>query len=315
MVCIGGGVENRLYATANRCLGPDGAALLRAAAEQCFGRSVEQLTYAQIPELLTATERMAAVHAGQGSAYALAAALTLLQAEVDAGLSGRLVGLLTRLMGSTAEPLLRAACAQLGFVPEAVDRARLRDLAEVIHETALSLLGGEMAASLRQSVLEAARLRPAGLTPQIVALAREHLGDEGEGYIQQLCRDHLEIALDDLDAGGVRLVAVAVEKHGPATIGAARAALFVADAAHALVSPAAPLRRRIVELTSDAVGPLAPEFIEEVCARHGLPFDTVDTEHLLWLAEALRVETEPLAGKNAAEGLERELRALRTTTP
>src|SRR5581483_8258099 len=104
---------------------------------------------------------------------------------------------------------------------------------------------------------------------------QEHLGDEGERLIQQICRDHLEIALDDLDAGGVRLVAAAVEKYGPATIGAARAAAFAADAAHALVSPAAPLRQQIIELASEAVGPLAPEFIEDVCARHGLPFDMV----------------------------------------
>ncbi len=312
MVFIGAGVQNRLFATAKRCFGPDGEAVVRAAAQQAFERPVDQLTYAQIPELLATVERTAQLQVGHEVAHALAEALDQLQARVDAGLSGRLVGVLTRRVGSAAEPLLRATCTQLGFLLETVSPSQLPELAEAMHKTTVALFGGEMADSLRVSVLDAARARLAGLTPQILALAREHLGDNGDTIIQRLCREQLEIALDDLDAGSVRALAMAVETYGPVMIGTVLATAFVSDASQALASPADSLRHRIVEVTRNAVGPLAPEFLEEVCAQHGLPFQAVDYEHLMWLAEVLRAETEPLAGKEAADGLARELRAFLT---
>jgi hypothetical protein len=215
-------------------------------------------------------------------------------------------------VGSVAEPLLRSTCSSLGFLLETVDPSQLPELAEAMREATLALLGAETADALRVSVLESARTRPAALTPQILAVAREHLGDKGETIIQRLCREHLEIALDDLDAGSVRALAAAVERHGPAVIGAALAKGFSADMSRALVSPAEPLRQRIVTATRDVVGPLAPDFLNEVCAQRGLPFHAVDYEHLMWLAEVLRAETAPLAGKRAADGLARELRSFLT---
>lgn len=314
MVSIDAGARNRLIAAASRCFGLDGEVLVETVTRQSFNRPLDEMSYAELPGLLDAVDRAARIQMGNETAAALAAALLQLQEDIDAGFGGRLAGVLTSRVGAATEPLLNGACARLGVSLDALEPSRLPEVAVAIHTAASTLFGAEAAADLRTALLGVASARPAGLTPQILALTREQLGENGDAILDRLCREHLEIALDDLDAGNVRLLALAVERHGPALFGASLATTFVADASAGLRNPAGPLRHTIVELTRSVIGPFAPEFLDEVCSEHGLPFQAVDEGHLDWLAEVLRAEAEPLAGKEAADGLARELRALSTAT-
>jgi hypothetical protein len=312
MVYIGSAVQNRLFATAKRHLGSGGDAIVIAAAQDAFDRTVDRLTFAEIPHLLQNVEPLARTQVGEEAAHALAAALDQLPVESDAGLNERLVAALNKSVGAAAEPLLRAACARLDLSFEAIGPDTLPDLADALHEGAVPLFGGATATQIRAAALEACGTPSGRLTAQIVALARSHLGDGGDAIIERLCREHLQVALDDLDGAGVRRLAATVRELGPDVIGAAVTASFVAEAARALTSPADGLRRQVIEVTRAVIGPLAPEFLEEVCAQRGLPFHAVDYEHLMWLAETLRAEAEPFAGRDAADNLARSVRAFLT---
>jgi hypothetical protein len=312
MVFIGSGVLSRLLTAAERCLGPSGESLLRTTALQTLTKPVEHLTFAELPVLLNAFDHTLRVQVGNEVARGLAATLDRLQSEIDAGLSTRLIGALFKRVGSVAEPLLRTTCTSLGYQLETVHASQLRVLAETLQASTVALLGREMADSLHAAVMDAEHRRPASVTKQLFEVARQHLGDNTEMIMSQLCREHLETEVDELDAGSVRALARAVEQYGPTVIGATFATQFAGETASLLVSPAEPLRRRVVQMTRDVVGPFAPQFLDEVCAAHGLPFTAVDYEHLMWLAEVLRTETAPLAGKVAADGLSRQLRAVLT---
>jgi hypothetical protein len=174
------------------------------------------------------------------------------------------------------------------------------------------LLGEEVAGALATAVLGCGAIHPADLAPRVLALVHEHLGAEGVPQVRALSRDRLELELEELDAEGVSLLARVLETDGPAALGAARAAAFVQAARRSIASPAAELRGQVEELTRKYIGPVGGQFLQDVCERHGLPFRAVDYEHLMWLAEALRAEAAPFAGKQGAEELARGVRALLT---
>jgi hypothetical protein len=315
MVFIGSGILSCLLAAAERSVGPGGESLLRTTSLQTLSKPVERLTFAELSVLLNAFDHTVRVQVGHEVARGLAVTLDLLQAEIDAGLSARLIGALFKRVGSVAEPLLRTACTSLGYQLETVHPSQLRVLAETLQATTAALLGREMADSLKAAVMDAEHRPPTDVAKQLFEAALQHLGDHTETVMRRLCREHLEIEVDELDAGSVQALARAVEQHGPAVIGATLATQFARETASLMVSPAESLRRRVIQITRDVVGPFAPQFLDEVCATHGLPFTAVDYEHLMWLAEVLRTETEPLAGKEAADGLSRQLRAVLTGRP
>jgi hypothetical protein len=101
-----------------------------------------------------------------------------------------------------------------------------------------------------------------------------------------------------------------VEQAGPAGLGAARTEAFVAAFRHAVVDPGEQLRSRLLELANTHLGPAAPVLLKRICTRHGLPFEAISYEHLMWLADAFRSEVAPVTGEQEAEEFAREVRAL-----
>ena len=72
MVVIGTALQNRLIDAARRALGPDAETLVREAAPRALGVSLEQVTYAQLPQLLAEVERDAPRTMGRQAAQSMA---------------------------------------------------------------------------------------------------------------------------------------------------------------------------------------------------------------------------------------------------
>jgi hypothetical protein len=309
MVMIGTALQSRLVDAARRELGPGGDTLLRETIERELGTSLDKLSYAQIPALLAAMEGSAAENAGQQRAAALAAELDRLHADADAGLSGRLIGAVGKRLGPAAEPFLTNVCTHLNVTLDAVDRGHLSDIARAVQREATPLLGDDTARALAEAVEGCRTARPPGLAARLREVARESLGNDGAGFLERLCHDRLEIDLEELDVDGVALLARAVERHGGAALGSTRTAAFVATVRRALVSPAESLRARLLELAKRRIGPAGGDFLKRACTKNGLPFESLDVEHLMWLAEAVRADATPLLGKKNADELARDVRA------
>jgi hypothetical protein len=309
---IGNALQTRLLDAARRHFGPGGDTLLREAAQRVAGVPLEQVSYAQLPALFAAVETDAAPAAGREVAAAVAADLDQLAVDADAGLSGRLIGTVAKRLGPAAEPFLTTSCARLGIALDTVERSHLPDIAAMVRQDAGLLLGQEVAEQLAAAVEECRAARPPGLVDRVREIAALHAGASGEAALRDLCRRHLEVDLDELDVEGVRLLARAVERDGAAPLGAERVAAFLAAAREAATSPAEGMRAKVIELARDQIGPAGPQFVRRACAKHGLPFEAVDFEHVMWLAEVMRTEAAPLAGKRAADELARGIRGFLT---
>lgn len=308
MVVIGTALQTRLLDTAKRQLGPGGESIVREAAQRAAELPLEQLSYAQLPALLTAIERDAPSVVGRDAAYGLAEDLDALHTDADAGLSGRMIGAVGKRLGPAAEPFLANVCGKLGVSLTGVDRAQLPQIAVAVKAEASVLLGEDTARALAAAVEESRSARPPGLVARIIDLARERAGAEGETFIREICHERLEISLDEVDIDGIALLARAVERDGPARIGAQRTAAFLALARPVLASPSEPLRLKMLELAKKKIGPAGPDFLKRACSKAGLPFEAVDYEHIMWMAEVVRTEATPLVGKKGADELAREVR-------
>ena len=312
MVVIGTALQNRLMDAARRALGPDAEPMVREAAPRALGVSLEQVTYAQLPQLLAEVERDAPRTAGRQVALSMAEELDRLHTDADLGVSGRLIGAVSKRMGPAAEPFLALVCSRLGVTLAEIDRTHLPQIASAVRQDAAPLLGTETALALAIAVDESRTARPPGLVQRVIDIAVEQVGPDGEALIRALCHDRLEVPLDDLDVDGIALLARAVERDGPERIGALRAASLMTAMKGAITSPAESLRAKLLDLARRQIGPAGPDFVKRACAKHGLPFDAVDFEHIMWLAETMRAEAAPLVGKKGADDLARTFRALLT---
>jgi hypothetical protein len=311
MVVIGTALQKRLLDAAREHLGADGEVVLRETAERELNIPLEQVQYTQLGALVAAAERAAAPIAGRGPAFAMAADLDTLAADADAGLAGRLIGAVGKRLGPSAEPFLANICGRAGLVLDEIERGQLLRLAAAVRTEAAILLGEESAEAVAQAVQEAGEARPPGLVRRLLEIAREHAGDEGEALVRDLCQ-RLEFELDEIPIAGIDPLARAVERDGPPRLGKVQTAAFMAAVQRAVVSPATGLRQKVVALTSREMGPAGPLFLKKATAKHGLPFDAVDFEHLMWLAEVIRAESAPIIGKQAADELAREVRGFLT---
>jgi hypothetical protein len=311
MVVIGTALHKRLLDAAREHLGADGELVLRETAERELNIPLEQVQYVQLGALVAAAERAAAPIAGRGSAFAMAADLDTLAADADAGLAGRLIGAVGKRLGPSAEPFLANICGRAGLVLDEIERGQLPRLAAAVRTEAAILLGEESAEAVAQAVQEAGEARPPGLVRRLLEIAREHAGAEGEPLVRDLCQ-RLEFELDEIPVAGIDPLARAVERDGPPRLGKLQTAAFMAAVQQAVVSPATGLRQKVVALTSREMGPAGPLFLKKATAKHGLPFDAVDFEHLMWLAEVIRAESAPIIGKSAADELAREVRGFLT---
>jgi hypothetical protein len=312
MVFIGAAQQNRLFEAARQHLGSSGETMVRDVARQTFNLPMDQITYAQLAALLQTIAREAPAQLGRGPATELATALRRLREEIESSLTTRLIAAAAKLMGPAAQPFLETVCSNHDLLLATIDKSDLLTIAQAVKHHATILLGDEVAQGLAMAVLESGSVKPAEIAPMILALAAEYLGAEGEALVRSLCRRRLEVEIEEIEGEGVSQLARIVEEEVPTHIAVARAAAFVAAARKSTTSPADGLRRKIVGLATDAVGPAAPDFVRTACARAGMPFEAVEHEHLMWLTEVLRGEAVPIVGKKAADELARGVRGLLT---
>lgn len=312
MVFIGTAQQARLFDAARRHLGPGGDATFKEAARATFDLPMDQLTYSHLMSVLKNFESSAAATLGRQPAAALAAAIRKLGDGRDTGLGDRLIAAIAKRLGPAAEPFVETVCKRQGLLIATVDKNDLAQLAQAVKQDASLLLGDEAAASLAAAVLECGAGRNPDLAPKCIALAAEHLGADGEAMVRSVCRNRLEVELEDLSTETLDLLARIVEEDLPVRVGAARAAAFVEAAKQSISSPATELREKILLFAKRAIGPVGEQFVQQTCAKNGLPFRAVDYEHLMWLAEILRSEGAPILGKQKADDLAREVRGLLT---
>lgn len=309
MLAISGALQARLTAVAQQYLGPDGAALLEAAAHQATSQPFAKVTYTQLPGLLDAMGR-GATAADQTAAAALGDALDQLRDDVEAGLGGRIIGLVGKRLGPAAEPFLRRVCEHLGMTLERIDRARLPALAQAVRADSVALVGEEVADAAAAAVLEAGGARPKGLPAEVLRCATEHLGASGESVVRRICRERVGVEVDEIDAIGLGVLAQAVRAEAPRLLAALHTEGFVLAARQAAANPASPLHAQVIATVSRHLGPAGAGFIQDVAAKHGLPWKSLEAEHLTWLAGVAQPEAEALMGKKGGEALARDLRAL-----
>jgi hypothetical protein len=312
MVFIGTAQQARLFDAARRHLGSGGDATFKEVARTAFDLPMDQLTYAHLMTLLKNLEGSSAATLGRQPAFALAAAIRQLGGAPDTGLGDRLIAAIAKRLGPAAEPFIETVCKRQGLLIATLDKNDLVPLAQAVKQDAALLLGEDAASSLAAAVLECGTGHNPDLAPKCIALATEHLGPDGEAMVRSVCRNRLEVELEELSTETLDLLARIVEEEMPARIGAARAAAFVDAAKQSISSPATELREKILLFARRAVGPVGEQFVQQTCAKNGLPFRAVDYEHLMWLAEILRGEGTPLLGKQKADDLAREVRGLLT---
>ena len=312
MVAIGEAMQARLFDAAVRQLGAEGDVLVQETAEQTFGAPLQHLTHAQLAGLLGVIEQRAPDRLGKDASRELAADLDWIVEETDARFHRRLIGAATKLVGPSAEPMLRNMSTRLGLELEAVRPGQTPQLAAAIKKEVAAFLGEETATDLAAAIVEAGHTDSADLLPRVVTRARERIGESGEAVLRRICRDRLEVSLDDLDGDGIRRLARAVAESGSGAIGRARALSFCSAARLAVANPADSLRQSIVELTTRAFGPAGADFVREACTAEEVPFEALDYEHLPWLTEILRERAAPVMGKKVAESLAASMRALPT---
>lgn len=303
-------LQQRLLDAARRELGPRGDVILDAVCRRALGTDIEHITYAQLPELIAAVEREGPARVGAASAAAIAAELDRFRVHADADLGERLTRALAGRLGPAAEPCLAHICGKLGLTLSALDRTQLPLVAAVIEKDGAALLGPALARSVAGTVDEARRMRPQGMAVLIAEIAAERGGAHGAETVQAICRARLGTDIDDVDIEGLNALARAVEQDAAAPLGAARTEAFVSAFRHAVVDPGEQLRSRIMALANTHLGPAAPVLLKRVCTHHGIPFEAISYEHLMWLAETFHAEVAPLTGEREAEEFAREVRAL-----
>lgn len=313
MVAIGFATQNRLLDAAKQHLGSSGGEFLRDIVKDTHGVPLDQATYQQMETVWPVLRERGAVMFGREPAARMAATLYQLQQSERPPLSNRLFEIARRHLGAAAEPMLNNLASHIGILVSELDDETLPLLIDAVREEGGSMLGEDTAQRLAGDLSRPRPARSPGLALKIVAAAEQHFGSEGEAIISRLCRQGLEVNLSDLEPDALPMLAKIVERDGPGLIGEPKIAAFLQAARRGLASPAKPLRQQIVRTVARAVGPAAEEFLIEVCSRHGMPFEAVDMDHTLWLAEVLRAEAAPIAGKKAADDIARDVRGFLTT--
>lgn len=308
MVAIATSLQHRIIQAAEQHLGPSAEAFVREVCRNRLNTPFETLEYSQINALLRAIETDAGPVLGRRIADSLAEMLLQIRADIEAGIPGRLVGSVARVLGPAAEPFMRTVCAKMGITLDAVTRELLPAVARHAAAEVQPLLGSETAETLSHMIERVAHARPQGMVASVVDAAKRAMGQQGEQFIRELCRRKLEIELDDIEPDGLELLAQKVRAEAEGLIGSAGAQAFAQAVAAALVSPNVALRSKLIELARRFIGPAGEDFLRRSCRKMGMPWDAVDHEHLMWLAEVVRSESAPLIGKKQADEFARAVR-------
>lgn len=308
MVAVAAGLQSRILQAAEKHLGPSANEFVRDVCSARLNTSFETIEYNQLTALIRAIQVDAGPILGRRTADALATDILQLKADVEAGLSGRLVGTVARVLGPAAEPFIRNVCAKINVSLDHVDRTTLPLVAQAAGAEAVALLGKDTAEAVQHAIERAATAKPAGMVAGIIDAARQHTGPAGETFIRDLCRTKLEIELDEIEPDGLVPLADAIRNEAAGVIGSAGATAFAQAVAAAVVSPNESLRARISEVARRFVGPAGDDFLRRSCRKMGMPWDAVDYEHMMWLAEVVRAESTPLIGKQKADDFARTVR-------
>jgi hypothetical protein len=308
MVAIAAGLQTRILDAAGKHLGPAADDFVREVCRNRLSTEFQAIEYNQINTLIKAIQADAGPVLGRRTADSLAEEILQTKADVEAGIPGRLVGGVGRVLGPAADPFIRNVCAKLGVSLDSIDRAMLNLVAEAAAAEAMPLLGKETAEAVQRAVERTATQKPAGMVSRIVEAAVQHVGLGGEQMIRDLCRSKLEVDLDEIEPDGLTALADAVRAEAAAAIGSAGALAFAQAVASALVSPNEPLRQKIVDLAKRHIGPAGEDFMRRSCRKMGMPWEAVDYEHMMWLAEVVRAESAALIGKDKADEFARTVR-------
>lgn len=311
MVAIAAGIQTRILEAAERHLGPSADEIVRDVCRTRLDTPFEKLEYHQLGPLVRSVEADAAAVLQQ-RADGLSVDIRQLQGDIEAGVPGRLVNSVARLLGASAEVFMRNVCHRLGFELELVDKSRLSTVAREASIEAAPVFGDDTAEALRGAIERAATVRPAGMEASVIEAATRHFGPKGEKFIREMCRSKLEIDLDEIEPDCLGLLADAIAAEAAGMINSAGAAAFTHAVGLALISPNAALRARIVETARKYIGPAAEDFLRRSCKKSGMPWDAIDYEHMMWLAEVVRAESFPLIGKKSADDFARIVRSFLT---
>ncbi len=175
MVVIAIALQERLLEAARRGLGAEGEAMLRATAQDGLATPFEQLTYAQLPSLFAAIERLPPRALGRKAATSLAGALSDIAATADTSLHTCLVETLTAYLGPSAAALLTRLYGSLDLAPTTVTRAHLPELAAAATEVS-AFLGPDLAGSIAAAIEKSRTARLPDLVARVVQVAAEHIG-------------------------------------------------------------------------------------------------------------------------------------------
>lgn len=312
MVFLGSAVQYRIQDAVKRQAGPDAERLLLDTALDLFDRPLDRLTYAEVALLLTTVERYAPERLGTQRVAAFVRDFDRLQQQIERGLADRLLGIVSRYTGAKAPALLTAAGERLGYPWESTTTDHLAEPADALAIEATALLADGVIETLAEAVRTAGAIQPADLSFRLIALATQHLGMDGESAIRRICQSRLEVDLEDVSAVGLSVLRAAILRDGATTFGERPATLMVTATRAAITSPAASLRETLRQIAARDLGPAGPDVIARACAARGLPFEALDHEHLMLVAEAMRLEAAPLIGRKAADQLAGRVRRLLT---
>ena len=298
--------RGRLLAAARAELGPAGEQRVREATARGLSTTLEQLTYRHLPALFRAVEQAPAAQSGSFDAFA--AALRSLQRPAARDYPRETLAAMTALAGVAAEPMLRRACASCGLSIEKIDRTRLTDVADSVRNDATGMFGDEIAGLLAGAISALATDQPERASPQVRELAREHLGANGEATVERLAREHLHLSLDELTTVHLSALADSCRTATAVEVDSERVRGFGRAAWMAITKPSAPLRERVLQIVVAAIGPFGADFVKDACKSHGLPFDGLDEDLLVWFTDMIYEEARAFASADVSERLRNTLR-------
>ena len=310
MANLSASARARLVEVAERHFGSGGRELLESCLHDVVGTELETLRYAQAGALLRAMADRSPQYWVRDRAGGLSRSLLEYADQVDAALSARIETALQQHIGKHAPVFLRTLCQRGGLDPQGLQLPDLPALLILLRQEASTTFGAEGAAEVVTAVQAAAEHGGPEVALEVDHLARQWLGPGGERLVRDFVRRRFEIELADLDLNGVKRLAEAVSEHATELSGDGWSEAFISDARAAMLMGSPEIQERLRVLSILILGPAGPKIVRKACTTHGLPWEAIDADHLLWLAGILKQETEGVVGPKVAAALSAQVQSL-----
>ena len=308
MVPLSAEARARLFEVARAMLGAPAETLVRDAAWRELKLPLEQVTYAKLRKLVRAIEESGAPSAAEGW-RGLAADIRGMAAAQPRRPADAVVAAVRAHVGGAAAPLLARACEALGISQDELEPDQLDLLAEVLKRDTRSILGDDAARALASAVSGFVSDRSRQLTTEIQGLVMTHLGPGGDEEFERLLRG-LDGGSFEPTAESLEALAQAIDGHAAAAATPQQPSGFATAAWKAISDGGAPLRRQVLAIAAEVIGPFAGDFVQDACRAQGVPFDLVDAGLLVWLTDVLYEEVRAFASPDQAERLKALLRRM-----